>query len=96
MTETIRVEVAWGDSERQVLLAVSVPAGCTVAEAIEASGIRDEVNALEVAADRVGIFGRKARLDSLLKEGDRVEIYRPLIADPKDVRRARAEAQKES
>ena len=95
MSQTIRVEVAWGDPTRQVLLAVSVPVGCTVAEAIEASGIRDEVSELEVVADRVGIFGRKARLDTVLKAGDRVEIYRPLIADPKEVRRARAEAQKE-
>lgn len=92
---TIEVEVAYGEPERQFLLTVSVPEGATVAEAIEASGIRQQASSLELAPDRVGIFGRKVTLEQVLKAGDRVEIYRPLIADPKEVRRARAEAAKE-
>ncbi len=87
---TIRVEVAYGEPARQVLLVVDLPAGATLAEAIEASGIRGQFPEMEVAPDRVGIFGRKATLDQELRDGDRVEIYRPLLADPKESRRARA------
>lgn len=90
----VRVEVAYATPERQVLLKVAVPEGCTLGEAIERSGILDEVPGIEVDPGRVGIFGRKMALDTALREGDRVEIYRPLIADPKESRRRRAAAGK--
>ena len=90
----IRIEVAYAIPERQVLLAVDVPVGCTVAEAIELSAIRQEIPELVVDPDAVGIFSKKAALDHRLDEGDRVEIYRPLIADPKESRRKRAAAGK--
>ena len=90
----IRIEVAYAIPERQVLLAVDVPAGCTVAEAIELSGIRQEFPEMLVDPDAVGIFSKKVALDHRLDEGDRVEIYRPLIADPKESRRKRAAAGK--
>ncbi len=92
-TGTIRVEVAYGEPRQQALVNVDLPPGATLADAIEASDLRTRFPGLEVDPDRVGIFGRKAQLTQLLREGDRVEIYRPLIADPKEVRRARAEAQ---
>lgn len=92
--ETIRVEVAHALPEKQALLAVDVPPGTTVMQAIEASGIRDAFPGLEVDPKRLGIFSRKALPDEELRDGDRIEIYRPLIADPKEARRQRAAAAK--
>jgi len=94
MTEFVRVEVAYALPDRQVLLEVVLPVGATVIDAIEASQIRQKVPGLEVDPGRVGIFGRKAGFGELLRHGDRVEIYRPLLADPKEVRRDRARKQK--
>jgi len=90
----IDVEVAYATPERQLLLQVSVPEGCTLSEAIERSGILDKWPEIEVDPGMVGIFGRKMPPDKILREGDRVEIYRALIADPKEARRRRAEANK--
>lgn len=86
----IRVEVAYATPARQTLLTVQLPPGSTVAEAIEASGIRDRCPDIPVDPAEVGIFSRKRPLDHILQDGDRVEIYRPLRADPKEVRRQRA------
>jgi putative ubiquitin-RnfH superfamily antitoxin RatB of RatAB toxin-antitoxin module len=86
------VEVVHATPQRQVLLAVTLPAGSTVAQAIEQSGIRAHFPALAVDPDAVGIFGRKVPLDQVLQQGDRVEIYRPLQADPRESRRQRAAA----
>ena len=87
---TLRVEVAYAEPERQALLRVEVPAGSTVGQAIDLSGIREQFADLRIEADAVGIFSRKVPLDHVLQDGDRVEIYRPLIADPKESRRRRA------
>ena len=86
----IRIEVAYATPEKQVLLRVSVPPGSTVAEGIERSAIRDEFPGLEINPESVGIFSRKMPFDQVLRDGDRIEIYRPLIADPKEARRQRA------
>ena len=86
----IGVEVAFATPPRQAILRVEVPVGCTVAQAIELSGIHERFPGMRVAADAVGIFSRKVPLEHVLQDGDRVEIYRPLIADPKEARRARA------
>ena len=83
----IRVEVVYALPERQELLGLEVPLGTTVMEAIDASGIRERFDEIEVDEKRLGIFGRRTTANTVLKEGDRVEIYRPLIADPKEVRR---------
>jgi putative ubiquitin-RnfH superfamily antitoxin RatB of RatAB toxin-antitoxin module len=91
----IRVEVVYALPEKQLLLSLEVPEGTTLEEAIERSGIVNEFPGLEVDPQRVGIFGNKARLQDTLREGDRVEIYRPLIADPKESRRQRAKSQQE-
>jgi putative ubiquitin-RnfH superfamily antitoxin RatB of RatAB toxin-antitoxin module len=92
----IRVEVAWATPDRQVLLAIEVAEGCTLDEAIRQSGIRDEVPDLVVDLDAVGVFGRRLPASHVLREGDRVEIYRPLIADPREARRRRAEQKKDT
>jgi putative ubiquitin-RnfH superfamily antitoxin RatB of RatAB toxin-antitoxin module len=84
------IEVAYATPGRQAIVRVEVPRGCTVAEAIERSGIREQFPDLVVAPERVGIFSRKVALDQVVRSGDRVEIYRPLTADPKETRRKRA------
>jgi len=91
--ELIEVEVAYALPERQVITRVTVTAGTTVAEAIALSGIRNIFPGIE-QQPRVGIFSHKVSLDHPLQVGDRVEIYRPLLADPKEVRRRRAEEEK--
>jgi putative ubiquitin-RnfH superfamily antitoxin RatB of RatAB toxin-antitoxin module len=87
---TIRVEVVYALPERQALVSVELPAGSTVAAAIEASGVREQFPGMEIDPASVGIFSRKVTLDRVLQDGDRVEIYRPLKADPKEARRQRA------
>ena len=83
------VEVAFATPERQKIAKLRVPPGTTVAEAIELSGIvRDFPEAGKRAG--VGIFGRKVAEEHILQEGDRVEIYRPLLIDPKEARRRNA------
>lgn len=86
----VRVEVAYATPDKQLLLKIEVPAGCTVAEAIERSGIREEFPEMVLDLDAVGLFGRKVPADTVLRDGDRIEIYRPLIADPKEMRKQRA------
>jgi len=86
----MEVEVAYATPEKQVLIRVEVPAGCTVAEAIERSGIRTKFPNIDVNPAALGIFSRKVSPDHVLRAGDRVEIYRPLIADPKEMRKQRA------
>jgi len=90
----LNVEVAYALPDRQVLLALEVAPGTTVREAIEQSGIMQHFPALDTAGGRLGIFGKRVKRDAVLKDGDRIEIYRPLIADPKDSRRRRAHGKK--
>lgn len=85
----LRVEVAYAQPSRQALIAVEVEEGTTVHQAIERSGILGRYPEIEIAPDRVGIFGKLVRLDTVVRHGDRVEIYRPLIANPKQARRER-------
>ncbi len=88
--ETINVEVAYALPERQIILPVNVELGTTIGGAIVQSGIMIEFPELDVEHSEVGIFGKAAAMTTALADGDRVEIYRPLIADPKEVRRKRA------
>jgi uncharacterized protein len=92
---TFRVEVAYATRERQKLVALDVAPGCTAGEAIERSGLADEFPDMVVDPGAVGIFSRKVPLDHVLQPGDRVEIYRPLLADPKEARRQRAQKKKD-
>ncbi|GAB4181232.1 MAG: RnfH family protein [Wenzhouxiangellaceae bacterium] len=91
---SIQVEVAYALPDRQWLLSVTLPSDATAAAAIDASGIRELVPDLSITADNIGIFSEKCDLDTVLRDGDRVEIYRPLLIDPKESRRLRAEAAK--
>ncbi|MHC8402900.1 RnfH family protein [Pseudomonas sp. MDT1-17] len=93
MVETvIDVEVVYAAIDRQVLLSVTVPAGTTVRAALLMSGVGEAFAELDLADCPVGIFGKViAEPDSRpVQAGDRIEIYRPLLADPKEVRRLRA------
>jgi hypothetical protein len=87
----IRVEVIYALPREQVLLDVQVPQGSTVEEAIKLSGILQKYPAIDLASNKVGIFAKLSKLDVVVRDKDRIEIYRPLIADPKEVRRKRAE-----
>ena len=84
------VEVAYALPDKQSLISLEVEEGTTIKEAIEASGVLDTYDQIDLARDKVGIFSKFATLDTVLREKDRVEIYRPLIADPKKVRKERA------
>lgn len=88
--ESINVEVAYALPEKQVIRAVNVDAGTTIGAAIVQSGIMMDFPDLELEEAKVGVFGKVAAMTTVLSDGDRVEIYRPLIADPKEVRRKRA------
>jgi hypothetical protein len=86
----MRVEVAYAKPEAQVVVPLEVAEGATAAAAIEASGLLGRFPEIELADNRVGIFGKPCPLNHVLRAGDRVEIYRALIADPKEARRQRA------
>lgn len=86
----LSVEVVYALSERQLLLPLEVKAGTSVRQAIEQSGITRAFPCIDPERDPLGIFGRPVSPDTVLRDGDRVEIYRPLIADPKDSRRQRS------
>ena len=84
------VEVAYALAEKQSLISLEVKEDSTLKEAIDASGILLQYKQIDLSKDRVGIFSKFATLDTVLREKDRVEIYRPLEADPKKVRKERA------
>jgi putative ubiquitin-RnfH superfamily antitoxin RatB of RatAB toxin-antitoxin module len=90
MADTIHVEVVYAMPERQEVASLSVPAGCTVEQAIEASGLLSKYPDIDLTKNKVGIFAKLAKANTGLRDRDRVEIYRPLIVDPKEVRKQRA------
>ena len=89
--DRVHVEVAYADRDRQFLMALELPAGATVADAIVASGIERQLS-VDVDALSVGIWSRPVDRLTAVKDGDRIEIYRPLKIDPKEARRKRAKA----
>jgi len=91
MSEMINVEVVYALPHEQALVRLKLPQGATVAEAVRASGITEKHPEIDLARNKMGIFGKLTKADAVLRDRDRVEIYRPLIADPKEVRRKRAE-----
>ena len=94
-SDIIGVEVAYALPDKQAILALKVPAGTTVLEAAAQSGITDKFEGIDLENAKFGIFGSVVSPQQVLQEGERVEIYRPLIADPKEVRKARAARAKE-
>lgn len=91
MPDKLEVEVAYALTERQYLQRVMLEEGATVEEAIRASGLLELRSDIDLAKNKVGIYSRPVKLTDTVQDGDRVEIYRPLIADPKVLRRQRAE-----
>ena len=87
---TIRVQVCYATPDRQILLDAVLPAGATLHQAINASGVLQMAPEIDLSVWRVGVFSKLRPLDSVVQDRDRVEIYRPLIADPKESRRRRA------
>lgn len=85
----IDVEVAYALEDKQQILSLSVKPGTTFEQAVEQSGILQMFPEIDLSVNKVGVFGKLAKKTAELKAGDRVEIYRPLIADPKEVRRKR-------
>jgi hypothetical protein len=88
--EMIMIEVVYALPHQQWLIEEQVPLGSTVGEALSHSKIHALVAELDIADGRVGIFGKAVKLSQVLKSGDRVEIYRPLLNDPKEARRRKA------
>jgi len=86
----ITVEVAYALPEEQVIISLQVQPGTTIQKAIELSGILAKYPQIDIEQDDVGVFGKAQTLDTVLKAKDRVEIYRPITCDPKEVRRQRA------
>jgi uncharacterized protein len=87
--EIIEVALAYAKPEHQIVLPLKVPLGATLGEAIAISGITKRFPEIDLLKNKTGVFGRLRPLEYILRPGDRVEIYRPLVADPKEVRRAR-------
>ena len=90
MPDEILVEVAYALPEEQVIISIKVPSKFDVKQAIEKSGIQKKFPSIDLSKNKVGIFGKKTTLDHTLNDRDRIEIYRPLILDPKEMRRKRA------
>lgn len=89
----MRVEVVYAAAaDEQCTVTVELPAGATVQGAIDASGVLARFPQIDLATHRIGVFGELAAFDDVVQDGDRVEIYRPLVADPKEARRRRAGA----
>ena len=86
----IDIEVAYANPEQQVIVVLKMPEGVTVEHAINASGLLKRFPEIDAVDIKVGIFGCACKLDEQLRQADRVEIYRPLIHDPKEARRQRA------
>jgi putative ubiquitin-RnfH superfamily antitoxin RatB of RatAB toxin-antitoxin module len=94
--QPITVEVAYARPDVQVILPVSIERGATLEAAIRRSGILLSFPEIDLNVNKVSVFGRLSKLESLLRPGDRVEINRPLIADPKQMRKQRAEQETRS
>lgn len=88
--DLIQIEVAYALPAEQLILKVDVGPGATVREAIERSGILKRFPQIDLSSNRVGRWSHVVELDAPVQAGDRIEIYRPLIADPKQMRRERA------
>ena len=88
--DLLAIEVAYALPDRQSLLRLDVPAGTTVEQAVQRSGLLEQYPDIDLAEAAVGIFGKQVPATTEVKSGDRVEVYRPLIADPKAARRKRA------
>ncbi len=90
------IEVIYATEQEQMIFSLQMPSGSTIEQAILASGVLSSYPEIDLTSNAVGVFSQKKQLDDVLCAGDRVEIYRSLIADPKQVRRTKANVQKEN
>lgn len=90
MSEMLRLEVVYALPNKQEIVALKLPAGTTARQAVEASGLLQKYPEIDLAKNKLGVFAKLTKPDAALRDQDRVEIYRPLIADPKEVRKQRA------
>ena len=90
MAEQIQVQVCYALRDKQELVDLKLPEGATVQQALEASGLLVKHPEIDLKKNKFGIFAKLSKVDTVLRDRDRVEIYRPLIADPKEVRKQRA------
>ncbi len=88
----MNVGIVYGTAIKQIWLKMDVPDGSTIEEAIKLSGILDQFPEIDLETQSVGVFGRISKLDKVLKNGERVEIYRPITADPELVERRDVQA----
>jgi putative ubiquitin-RnfH superfamily antitoxin RatB of RatAB toxin-antitoxin module len=91
MSERLSVQVCYALADEQALIALELPAGATLQQAIEASGVLQRYPQIDLSTQKVGVFGKLKPLDTVLSDHDRVEIYRPLLVDPKVSRQRRVE-----
>jgi putative ubiquitin-RnfH superfamily antitoxin RatB of RatAB toxin-antitoxin module len=91
MANQLHVQLCYATQVHDYLRELVVEEGTTIAQAIAHSGILKELPEIDLALQPVGLYGKKRALDTLLREHDRIEIYRPLVADPKESRRRRAD-----
>lgn len=87
---SIEVEVCHALADKQWLVSVKMPSGSTVEDAIAASGIQHQFAAKKLSEMTIGIWGHPVSVDRVVRHGDRIEIYRPLMIDPREARRQRA------
>lgn len=90
MAEMLKVEVCYALPDKQVLVPLVLAEGATLQQALEASGLLEKHPEIDLRKNKFGIFAKLSKLDTALRDRDRVEIYRPLIADPREVRKQRA------
>lgn len=95
MSDKISIQIAYALPDSYFLQRYQVEAGTIIQNAILQSGILEQYKEIDLRSNTVGIFSRLAKLSDVLEDGDRIEIYRPLLADPKEIRRKRAEQQKQ-
>lgn len=90
MSTSIRVQVIYALPDRQDVVTIELPEGATAVQAVEASGLLQKYPDIDLARNKLGVFAKLVKAEQVLRDRDRVEIYRALIADPKEVRRQRA------
>jgi putative ubiquitin-RnfH superfamily antitoxin RatB of RatAB toxin-antitoxin module len=91
MSARLSIEVCYASADEQTLIAVELPEGATVQQALDASGVLQRFPVIDLTTQKVGVFGKLKPLDAVLADHDRVEIYRPLLVDPKLSRQRRVE-----
>lgn len=83
----MQIGVAYSEHAQQIWMTIDVPEATTVREAIDRSGILQQFPTIDLDAHKVGVFGKVVKPDTVLRPGDRIEIYRPIVCDPQTVPR---------